>query len=76
MSGTHRDLLFGSKSGYFASKNRIWGLGPIETSDSDARHAVFPAQNDRWGLVPLETCKFDPKRAVLQASTTDQGWDP
>ena len=45
MSGTHMDLLFGPKSRYFAYKNHRWGLGPIETSDCDAKHAVLQAQN-------------------------------
>ena len=50
-------------------------MGPIETSDSDANHAVLHAQNDRWGLEPLETCNSAPKVAVLHAKTTDKGWD-
>ena len=50
-------------------------MGPIETSDSDANHAVLNEQNDRWGLGPIETCNSAPKLAVLQAKTTDKGWD-
>ena len=57
------------------AQNDRWGLGTIETINSDASHAVLHAQNDRWGLVPLETCKSGPKVAVLQAKTTDEGWD-
>ena len=32
MFGTHRDLLFGSKSRCFASKNHRWGLASVETT--------------------------------------------
>ena len=71
MSGTHRDLLFGSKSRCFACKNHRWGLGPIETSNSDARHAVLHAENHRWGLGPIETCYSGPEVAVLHAETID-----
>ena len=80
MSGTIRELLFRSKSRCFASKNHKWGLGPIETSNSDARHAVLyavlNAKNNRWRLGPIETCNSGPKVAVLHAKTTDEGWDP
>ena len=48
----------------------------METSISDANHAVLQAQNDRWGLGPIETCKSDPNVAVLHLKTTDEGWDP
>ena len=41
MSGTHRDLLFLSKSRCFASKNHTSGLGPIETINSGANEAVL-----------------------------------
>ena len=75
-AGTHRDLLFWSKSRYFASKNHRWGLGPLETSFSGDNHAVFRSQNDMWGLEPIETCNYGPKAAVLHAKTTDEGWDP
>ena len=44
-SRTHRDLLFRGKSRCFASKNRRWGQGPIETSNSEAGHAVLHAEN-------------------------------
>ena len=75
MSGTHRDLLFGSKSRCFASKNHRWGLGPIETSNSCAKDVVFHAQNDRFCLGLLETCYSGPKVAVLHAKNTHEGWD-
>ena len=75
MSGTHRDLLFGSKSRCFACKNHRWGLGPIETSNSCAKDAVFHAQNDRFCLGLLETCYSVPKVAVLHAKNTHEGWD-
>ena len=51
-------------------------MGPLETSDSDANHAVLHAQNDRWGLQPIETCNSAPKVAVLHEKTTDKSWDP
>ena len=75
MSGTHRDLLFGSKSRCFAWKNHRWGLGPIETSNSFAKDAVFQAQNDRWCLGPIEICYSGPKVAVMHPKTTREGWD-
>ena len=75
MPWTHRALLFRSISRCFASKNHTWGLGPIDTRSSDARHTVLHAQKDRWGLVSLEICKSGPKVAVLRANTTDEGWD-
>ena len=58
MSGTHRDLLFWSKRRCFTCR---WGLGPIGTSNSDARHTVLHAQNHRWGLGHIETCNSGPK---------------
>ena len=48
----------------------------METSNSDARHAVLNAENHRWGLGPMDTCYSGPEVAVLQAKTTDEGWDP
>ena len=50
MSGTHRDLLFLSKSRCFASKNRTRGLGPIETINSGAIQTVLHAKttDDVW----------------------------
>ena len=53
-----------------------WGLEPIETGNSDAKHDAVYAHNDRWGLGPIETCNSAPKDAVLHAKTTDKGWDP
>ena len=44
MSGTHRDLLFLSKSRCFASKNHTRGLGPIETINSGANQDVLNAK--------------------------------
>ena len=76
MSGNHRDLLFWSKSRRFAFKNQTWGLGPIETSISDANHAVLLVQNDRWGKGPVESSNSSPKVAVLHEKPTDKGWDP
>ena len=65
MSCTHRDLFFWSTSRCFACKYHRWGLGPIETSNSDARQAVFHAESHRWFLGPIETCNFGP----------NEGWD-
>ena len=48
----------------------------MDTSYSDANHAVFHAQNDRRGLGPIETCNSDPKGAVFHAKTTDECSDP
>ena len=70
MSGTHRDLLLWSRSRCFAWKNHTWRLGPMETSNSDARNAVLHAENHRWGLGPTETCYSGPEVAVLHAKTT------
>ena len=52
MSGTHRDLLIRSISLGFESKNRTRGLGPMETSDSDANHAVLKAKTTEEGWDP------------------------
>ena len=73
ISGTHRDLLFWSKSRCFASKNHRWGLEPIETSISDARHAVLLAQNHRWGQGPIETCNSGPTVVLLNAQNHRSG---
>ena len=75
MSGTHRDLLFGSKSRCFACENYRWGQGSIETSNSEARHNVLHAENHGWVLGPIETCNFGPIAAGFHAKTTDEGWD-
>ena len=51
-------------------------MGLIETSNSDANHAVLYAQNDRSCLGPIKTCNSATKDAVLHAKFTDKGWDP
>ena len=48
----------------------------METSNSEANHAVLHSQNDRSCLGPIETCNSAPKGACLNAKTTDKGWDP
>ena len=48
----------------------------METSNSDAKHAVLHAQNDRLYLGPIETCKSGPKDAALHPETRHEGWDP
>ena len=74
-SGTHRDLQFWPKSRCSACINHWWGLGPIETSNSDAKHAVLHAQNhgevwDTYRLVILVI-----KSLFWLHITTDEGWD-
>ena len=76
MSGTHRDLFFWSISRCCASKNHTWGLGPMETSISDARYAVLQEENNRWGLGPTGTCYSGPEVAVLHAKTTGGVYSP
>ena len=48
----------------------------METSNSDAKHAVLKAENHRWSRGPTESRDSSPKVAVLQAKTTDEVWDP
>ena len=50
--------------------------GRIETSISDAKHAVVHAQKDRSCLGPIETCYSGPEGAVLHGKTTGGVWDP
>ena len=76
MSGTHWDLLFGSKSRRFECKSHRWGLEPIETSYSGANHDVLHAQKDRWGLESIESCYSGPKVAVLHAQNDRWGLVP
>ena len=76
ISGTHRDLLFVSKSRCFACKNHRWGLGPIQTSYCDATHADLHAEYHRWGLGPIETCNLGPKVAVLSEQHHRWGLEP
>ena len=51
-------------------------MRPIETSNSDANHAVLQAQNDWWSLELIEIRYSDTKLVVFQAKTTDKGWNP
>ena len=51
-------------------------LGPIETSNSDANHAVLHAQNHRWGLERILSFYSCAKHAVMCAQSTDEDWDP
>ena len=50
--------------------------GTIETSNSEAKHAVVHAQTDRSCLGPIETCHSGPEVAVLHAKTTGRVLDP
>ena len=47
----------------------------METSNSDANHAVLHAQNDRCDLVPMETINFGHNVAVVNTKTANEGWD-
>ena len=51
-------------------------LGPIETSNSNAKHALVHAQKDRSCLGPIETCYSAPEVAVLHAKNTCGVLDP
>ena len=42
----------------------------METSNSDAKHAVVHTQNDRSCLGPIETCYSCPEVAVLYGKST------
>ena len=48
----------------------------METSISDAKHAVVHAQNDRSCVGPIETCYSGPEVAVLHAKITGGVLDP
>ena len=76
MCGTNRDLLFWSISRCFACKKHRWGLGPTDTSNSDARHAVLDAENHRRGLGPIDTSNCGHKVAVLKAQNHRWGLEP
>ena len=47
----------------------------METSDSDANHAVLQAQNDRWGLGHIETISSGHNVAVVNAQNIGEVWD-
>ena len=76
MSGTHRDLLFRSKSRSSACKNHRWRLGPIETCNSGPKVALLNAQNHRSGLGPIETSNSGANRAVLHLQNDRWGLVP
>ena len=50
--------------------------GPIETSNSDAKHTVIHAQKDRSCLGPIDTCYSGPEGAVLPAKAAGVVRDP
>ena len=50
--------------------------GPIETSNSGAKHPVVHAQKDRSCLGQRETCYSGPEGAVFHAKTTVVVRDP
>ena len=45
----------------------------METSNSEAKHAVVHTQNDRSCLGPIETCYSGPEVAVLHGKSTGGG---
>ena len=47
----------------------------METSNSDAKHAVVHIQNDRSCLGPIETCYSGPEVAVLHGKRTGEVLD-
>ena len=51
-------------------------MGVVETSNTDAKHAVVLAQNHRSCVGPIETCYSGPEDAVLNAKTTGGVLDP
>ena len=55
-----------SKRRCFQSKNHRWGLEPIETSKSDAGHAVVQAQNHR--IISLYGSQTSPVVLCMQYS--------
>ena len=50
--------------------------GPIETSNSDARHAVLYAENHTWGLEPIYTSNSSANDAVFHAQNERWGLVP
>ena len=46
-------------------KKHEYGLGPVETSNSDAKVAVLKAQNHRLRLGPIDKRHSGSKHAVL-----------
>ena len=51
-------------------------IGPIETSNSDARHAVLYAENHTWGLEPIYTSISSANDAVFHAQNERWGLVP
>ena len=51
-------------------------MGPIETCNSIAKHAVLCALIHSWGLEPLETCSSRDKHTVLCAQIHRWGLGP
>ena len=82
-SCTKRQVTYGTQilfilvhNSLFSSKNHTWGLGPIDSSNSDARNAVLHAENQRWGLGPIEICNFGTKVTVMNAQNHRWGLEP
>ena len=76
MSGTHRDLLFWSRSRSFGCKNHRWGLGPTGTCNSSPKVAVLHAQNHRRVLEPIQSIYSCAKHTVRCAQNNRWGLGP
>ena len=50
-------------------------MGPIDTNNSGANHAVLHVQNERRVLGPIETGNSGPKVTLLHSKTIDEGLD-
>ena len=77
MSGTHRDLLFWSKSRCFTYKNHRWGFGPTETFNSSPKVSVFcmhKTTGEGGNPYGLDILALSTLLCVLK--TTDEVWDP
>ena len=51
-AGTHIAFYSCAKHAVMCAQNHRWGLEPIETSDSDANHAVLHAKTTEEGWDP------------------------
>ena len=76
LSGTHRDMLFLSRSRCFACKNHRWGLWPTETCNSSPKVPVLHAQNHKGGLYPVCSIYSCAKHAVMCAQNHRWGLGP
>ena len=58
------------------AQNHRWGMEPIETSDSDANHAVLHAKTteEGWDLKRIVNLMLSP--LLYMHKTTGHLWDP